>query len=252
MKTENENRGIDNIPKKERALDRPSKYPLIDIFKDLKFGRPAESQKFLDKCISRLEEDSLNFSDAIEALYDGKIVAEVNWGNKVGEKPMSYLKLLRTNETDNEFNHNIINQPYIAKFTRNGGYMPHPYIPTSYEYMVGRFIVLDEVILDKCDAELESQNKDDDEIYGFILTNPRYEKAALAIIGCDEFLNSDGVHVVRPENIEKLLVAGVLYDWFYPISCNDINKFKSNKIDEMTSGGKCMVKYLKRNKTNNN
>ena len=130
--------------------------------------------------------------------------------------------------------------------------MPHPYIPTSYEYMVGRFIVLDEVILDKCDAELESQNKDDDEIYGFILTNPRYEKAALAIIGCDEFLNSDGVHVVRPENIEKLLVAGVLYDWFYPISCNDINKFKSNKIDEMTSGGKCMVKYLKRNKTNNN
>jgi hypothetical protein len=85
----------------------------------------------------------------------------------------------------------------------------------------------------------------DDEVYGYILTNPIYERAALAIIGCDEFLNSDGVHVVRPENVDKLSKAGVLNDWFYPIFKKDMDKFNSGKIDEMSSGGKCMVKYLK-------
>ena len=29
-------------------------YSLTDIFKELKFGRPADDQKFLDKCIKKL------------------------------------------------------------------------------------------------------------------------------------------------------------------------------------------------------
>ena len=43
----------------ERPLDRPVKYSLIDIFKELKFGRPAESQKYLQKCIEELESDEI-------------------------------------------------------------------------------------------------------------------------------------------------------------------------------------------------
>ncbi len=41
--------------KKESPLDRPSAYHLVDIFKELKFGRPAESQKYLQKCIEDME-----------------------------------------------------------------------------------------------------------------------------------------------------------------------------------------------------
>mgnify|MGYP006330081153 FL=1 len=36
-------------------LQEPVKHSLIDIFKELKFGRPAESQKYLQKCIEELE-----------------------------------------------------------------------------------------------------------------------------------------------------------------------------------------------------
>lgn len=43
-----------DFDKKERPLQRPAAYHLIDIFKELKFGRPAEDQKFLDKCIKEL------------------------------------------------------------------------------------------------------------------------------------------------------------------------------------------------------
>lgn len=39
----------------ERILDAPVKYTLIEIFKELKFGRPVASQKYLDKCIKELE-----------------------------------------------------------------------------------------------------------------------------------------------------------------------------------------------------
>lgn len=38
----------------ERPLQRPVCYSLTDIFKELKFGRPADDQKFLDKCIKKL------------------------------------------------------------------------------------------------------------------------------------------------------------------------------------------------------
>ena len=46
-----------NYPEKraERILDAPLKYNLIDIFKELKFGRPAKSQQYLQKCIEELE-----------------------------------------------------------------------------------------------------------------------------------------------------------------------------------------------------
>jgi len=41
---------------KENPFRFPSDYSLIEIFKDLKFGRPLESQKYLDKCITELEQ----------------------------------------------------------------------------------------------------------------------------------------------------------------------------------------------------
>lgn len=40
----------------ESPLKRPVNHNLIEIFKALKFGRPAASQKYLDKCIKELEE----------------------------------------------------------------------------------------------------------------------------------------------------------------------------------------------------
>ncbi len=48
----------ENVGKGENnrhILREPVKHSLIDIFKELKFGRPAESQKYLQKCIEELE-----------------------------------------------------------------------------------------------------------------------------------------------------------------------------------------------------
>lgn len=42
---------------KERILDKPANYSLSEIFKELKFGRPAENQRFLDSCIEMLEKE---------------------------------------------------------------------------------------------------------------------------------------------------------------------------------------------------
>jgi len=39
----------------ETPLNRPVKYPLKDIFKELKFGRPGPSQTQLDEFIRQLE-----------------------------------------------------------------------------------------------------------------------------------------------------------------------------------------------------
>lgn len=39
----------------ETPLNRPVKYSLTEIFKELKFGRPAESQRRLDEFIKELE-----------------------------------------------------------------------------------------------------------------------------------------------------------------------------------------------------
>lgn len=42
---------------RENPLSAPANYDLSTIFKELKFGRPAASQKFLDDCISRLDSE---------------------------------------------------------------------------------------------------------------------------------------------------------------------------------------------------
>jgi hypothetical protein len=39
----------------ERPLNRPVKFSLEEIFKELKFGRMSEDQRYLDKCIYELE-----------------------------------------------------------------------------------------------------------------------------------------------------------------------------------------------------
>jgi hypothetical protein len=41
----------------DSPLKKPVCYSLIDIFKELKFGRPAESQIYLQKCIDELNEN---------------------------------------------------------------------------------------------------------------------------------------------------------------------------------------------------
>lgn len=42
------------------VLREPIKHSLIDIFKELKFGRTSASQKYLQKCIEELEECQSN------------------------------------------------------------------------------------------------------------------------------------------------------------------------------------------------
>lgn len=170
--------------KKETPLDRPAVYSLIDIFKELKFGRPAASQHYLDKCIKELNCDTDSGEDK---LPNFKFTPAAPKDNAEEIKPYGYSK------------------------------------DESYEHLF---------------------NKKDDLVYGYILTAQHYEKAALAILDIDSFKNSDGVHVTQPENIKKLEAAGVLNNWFYPITKKDMDKFNANKIDEMSSGGKLMVKYL--------
>ena len=46
----------ESTTEKENPLKRPSAHSLIDIFKELKFGRPAADQKYLAKCIVELEQ----------------------------------------------------------------------------------------------------------------------------------------------------------------------------------------------------
>lgn len=46
----------ESTTEKENPLKRPSAHSLIDIFKELKFGRPAADQKYLAKCIAELEQ----------------------------------------------------------------------------------------------------------------------------------------------------------------------------------------------------
>ena len=47
----------------ESPLQRPAKYGLKNIFKELKFGRPSEDQKFLQKCIDKLDNDKTPISE---------------------------------------------------------------------------------------------------------------------------------------------------------------------------------------------
>lgn len=52
-----QNKYVDeSTTKKENPLNRPSAHSLIDIFKELKFGRTAESQQYLQECIEFLEQ----------------------------------------------------------------------------------------------------------------------------------------------------------------------------------------------------
>lgn len=125
-----------------KILKNPSKYNLVYIFRELKFGRPTECQQYLEKCITRLTSDTMNFSEAIEVLCNGKLVTEINWTNKYGKNP--YLKLLTTSEPEkNELNVYVKDQPFIAKFEYNGGYMPHPYIPSQIDFMKGEFKIIE-------------------------------------------------------------------------------------------------------------
>ena len=91
-----------------------------------------------------------NLSEAVELMNQGFLVREINWesrfisnfdkdGIEKRYKVFDYLKIVKTNIKG----HQINQQPYIAKFYYNGGWMPNPYIPTSYEMMAGEFVVID-------------------------------------------------------------------------------------------------------------
>ena len=46
------------INKRQEILLAPAKYHLIEIFEELKRGRPAASQKYLQKCIDEMREET--------------------------------------------------------------------------------------------------------------------------------------------------------------------------------------------------
>lgn len=91
-----------------------------------------------------------NLSEAIELMNQGFLVREINWesrfisnfdkdGIEKRYEVFDYLKMVKTNLRAS----NINNQPYIAKFYYNAGWMPNPYTPTSYEMIAGEFVVID-------------------------------------------------------------------------------------------------------------
>lgn len=47
--------GLNSVKNGRGILHEPVKHTLIDIFKELKFGRVSASQKYLEKCIKELE-----------------------------------------------------------------------------------------------------------------------------------------------------------------------------------------------------
>lgn len=52
----------------ERPLNRPVKFSLVEIFKELKFGRMSEDQQFLDNCIAgiKLSENIKKIKEILE------------------------------------------------------------------------------------------------------------------------------------------------------------------------------------------
>lgn len=73
-----------------RILNAPANHSLVEIFKELKFGRDGIDQRYLQECIENLEpktvEDvqtsGLNFGSAIQALKEGKRVQREGWNGK--------------------------------------------------------------------------------------------------------------------------------------------------------------------------
>jgi hypothetical protein len=60
--------------KKENVLSAPANYDLATLFAELKFGRPAESQKYLDKCIEEIESPPpLTFLECLDDLKTGNV-----------------------------------------------------------------------------------------------------------------------------------------------------------------------------------
>lgn len=96
MKTENVNREQNN--KKENPLDRPSAYSLIDLFKELKFGRPVTSQKYLDKCIEELHNDSHLDSGANTETIDSNL-PNFKFTPPVPELPNNFSTALENGST---------------------------------------------------------------------------------------------------------------------------------------------------------
>ena len=79
-------------------------------------------------------------------------------------------------------------------------------------------------------TELNKEIKNNVDVYGYKLVKPEYEKEVLSIIGTNKFLNSDGIHIRQPENIEKLRTAGILDLWFIPVEQPIDESFNTNNI----------------------
>ena len=66
------NINVSTDTQKENPLKRPSAHSLIDIFKELKFGRTAESQQYLQECIEFLEQFDEDTDCCPELTFDEK------------------------------------------------------------------------------------------------------------------------------------------------------------------------------------
>jgi len=53
-----------------RKLNAPSRYSLQDLFAELKFGRRAEDQKYLDRLINELNNEDYTDSEMLDYLQD--------------------------------------------------------------------------------------------------------------------------------------------------------------------------------------
>jgi hypothetical protein len=118
-----------------------------------------------------------NLSEAIELMRNGHCVREVDWENREiqdgdGKSYIvyDYLKLLETCLVWETKPKNIIDQPYIAKFYYNAGWMPTPYIPTSYEMMAGEFVIID--IKDVIKEVVKKENSEKENIVNDYVVNP--------------------------------------------------------------------------------
>ena len=76
---------------KDRILNKPLKHNLEDIFNELKFGRTAEDQIFLDLCVSLLTEKNDN-KDWVKVKKDLPVYYEtVKVKQKNGKKKLCVL-----------------------------------------------------------------------------------------------------------------------------------------------------------------
>lgn len=87
--------------KRENPLSRPSAYTLTEIFEELKFGRPAESQQYLQECIDFLAKSGSDISKIKK--YNSKKTEDLIIQKDKLERKLNELKRkIKENELDDK------------------------------------------------------------------------------------------------------------------------------------------------------